>query len=120
MADRAGLVEQQPVNFEIPKALDTENYTYVNYLHALGSKDPKTFKRTGIQLPVGVNARFESIQPTLRPLNRRVTRYHAPGGRQSSWDFQGNQKQSGYVPLGYINEEIRVNPKPDNYYSSIF
>ena len=120
MADRAQLIEQQPVNFSIPKQLDNEHYVYVNYEHALGSKDPKTFKRTGIHLPVGVNARYENIQPTLRPLNRRQTRYHAPGGRESSWDVLGNQSQSGVVPPGYINEEIRVNPKMDNYYSSIF
>lgn len=120
MADRAGLIESRPVDFDVALRNDAEHYLYVNYEQGLGSKNPMLFKRRGGSIPNGVNARYEYVQPNLRPLNVRTVRYHAPGGRESAWDPSGLQRQTGYNPPGYIDDIIQVNPKPENFYGSLF
>lgn len=125
MADRAQLVEHRAIDWDVPKAYDAEHYTYVNWLHALGSKDQETFKRTGYALPVGVNARYDYVQPSLRPFNVRVSRYRAPGGREARWDLVGDQAASyspsgtgqEAAPPGFIFQPIVANAKPFNFYN---
>jgi hypothetical protein len=117
--DRAQLVEARPVDFDVPLANDVENFTYVNYLQGLGSKNPFTFQRRGWSLPNGVAAHYEKVQPSLRPLNTQVARYHAPGGRESAFDMSGLLTQTGRVPPGYIDDIIQVNPKSFNFYGSL-
>lgn len=123
MSDRAQLVEPRPVNWDLVELNDIDNAVYVNYLNSgLGTSDPNMFKRTGWSLPVGSKPRFMAVQPSLRPLNVRTVRYHAPGGRQSDFD-RYKVLTAAYGPEGppgYINDDIRVNPKPDNYYGSLF
>lgn len=124
MADRAGNIEQRPIDFEVFKQRQAYDTKVTNQLSSYGGSQPYNSKRTGYANPTLVHPRFMDVQPSLAPLNVRRIRYHAPGGQEARamWDPYRIQNSTGLpkAPNSVPIDRIRANPRSRNFYGSLF